>query len=109
MKITKKVIKEAPAFILGIDYKSSYKPLTIDLESLIADNLLDAMKEANNYFDYETVWCLRIYSKTDIIEDDRIYYKQIIGANRENRWEVLEENFILCSYSLESKEPSWNW
>ena len=109
MKITKKAIKEAPAFIIGIDYKASYKPMTIELKSLTADNLLDVMKEANNYWDDETVWCLLIYRKTDIVEDDAIKYEECLGAWRENRWQTKEIDHLTpyVNYSLICKEPMW--
>lgn len=109
MKITKKAIKEAPAFILGIDYKASYQPLTIELKSLTANNLLDALKEANNYWNDDTVWCLNIYNKTDIVDGELIKYEECIGTWRENRWETRDDKDIncYCYYCPRWKDPIW--
>lgn len=36
-------------YIVAIDYRANYKPLTIDYKMLKAENLLDAMNEAEQY------------------------------------------------------------
>ena len=38
-------------YIVAIDYSANYKPMTIDYKVLEADNLLDAMSEAESYLD----------------------------------------------------------
>ena len=45
-------------YIVAIDYSASYKPMTIDYKMLKAENLLDAMNEAEQYMDKETVYLL---------------------------------------------------
>ena len=37
-------------YIVAIDYRANYKPLTIDYKMLKAENLLDAMNEAEQYW-----------------------------------------------------------
>lgn len=46
-------------YIVAIDYSANYKPLTIDYKMLKAENLLDAMNEAEQYMDKETVYLLK--------------------------------------------------
>ena len=41
-----------------IDYSANYKPMTIDYKMLKAENMLDAMNEAEQYMDKETVLSL---------------------------------------------------
>lgn len=38
-------------YIVAIDYSANYKPMTIDYKMLKAENLLDAMNEAEQYMD----------------------------------------------------------
>lgn len=47
-------------YIVAIDYSANYKPMTIDYKVLEADNLLDAMSEAESYLDTEKVYLLNI-------------------------------------------------
>ena len=47
-------------YIVAIDYLAKYKPMTIDYKMLEADNLLDAMSEAEQYMDEDKVYLLNI-------------------------------------------------
>ena len=47
-------------YIVAIDYRATYKPMTTDYKVLEADNLLDAMSEAESYLDAEKVYLLNI-------------------------------------------------
>ena len=47
-------------YIVAIDYSANYTPMTIDYKVLEADNLLDAMSEAESYLDTEKVYLLNI-------------------------------------------------
>lgn len=109
MKITKKAIKEAPEFILGIDYKATYKAMTIELVPLSTSNLAEAMEEANQYWDDETVWCLQIYAKTEEIDDDLecLKYKNCMGAWNEELWRVSKSKDYACMYSPRYKVATW--
>ena len=51
-------------YIVAIDYRANYKPLTIDYKMLKAENLLDAMNEAEQYMDKETVYLLKIMKRS---------------------------------------------
>lgn len=51
-------------YIVAIDYSANYKPLTIDYKMLKAENLLDAMNEAEQYMDKETVYLLKIMKRS---------------------------------------------
>ena len=42
-------------YIVAIDYRANYKPLTIDYKMLKAENLLDAMNEAEQYMDLSLI------------------------------------------------------
>lgn len=48
------------SYIVAIDYRATYKPTTTDYKVLEADNLLDAMSEAESYLDTEKVYLLII-------------------------------------------------
>ena len=48
------------SYIVAIDYRATYKPMTTDYKVLEADNLLDAMSEAESYLDTEKVYLLII-------------------------------------------------
>ena len=48
------------SYIVAIDYRATYKPMTTDYKLLEADNLLDAMSEAESYLDTEKVYLLII-------------------------------------------------
>lgn len=48
------------SYIVAIDYRATYKPMTTDYKVLEADNLLDAMSEAESYLDTEKVYLLNI-------------------------------------------------
>ena len=47
-------------YIVAIDYRATYKPMTTDYKVLEADNLLDAMSEAESYLEAEKVYLLNI-------------------------------------------------
>lgn len=51
-------------YIVANDYRANYKPLTIDYKMLKAENLLDAMNEAEQYMDKETVYLLKIMKRS---------------------------------------------
>lgn len=51
-------------YIVAIDYRASYKPMTTDYKVLEAENLLDAMNEAESYLDKEKVYLLNIMQAT---------------------------------------------
>lgn len=104
MKITKKAIKEAPKFAIGIDYKASYKPLTIETKLIKANDIYEAMEKADELFDEETVWCINFYEKTETVKDDSIIYDEKMQSNRKGRWELVHRNEFHIGYNIE-----WNY
>lgn len=111
-KITKAQIKAAPKYVLGIDYKASYKPMTIELKPLKATDLLAAMKEANEYWkfeDDEIIWCLSIYENSgEVTEDGEIVsYQDCLTAWSRGRWEVRQDVKKTCQYLTRWNEVCW--
>ncbi len=101
MRITKKAIKEAPKFAIGIDYKASYKPLTIETRLIEAADIYEAMAKADELFDEETVWCLNLYEKTDRVKDDSILYDERLQSDSQTRWHLVHRDEFHIGYNLE--------
>ena len=110
-RITKAQIKAAPQYILGIDWKADYKPLTIELHKLEATNLRDAMLEANGYWAWEDdrIWCISIYEKTDNVTEDGelVHYRDCVTAWARRSRTVIEEPHEACSWMTRWEEPCW--
>ena len=88
MRITKKAIQSAPRFVLGVDYTAAYKPMTIDLFPVEADNVYDAMVEVCKHWDDTKVWCMSLYERTDETEGGYIAYKERIITYEGIDWRV---------------------
>lgn len=101
MKITKKAIKEAAKFAIGIDYKASYKPMTIDIQLIEAADIYEAMEKADALFDEETVWCLNLYEKTERVEDDCIIYDERLQSDRQARWHLVHRDEFHIGFNPE--------
>lgn len=95
MKITKKAIKEAPEYMVMIDWKAEkrndhpYEPFGYKL--LNAANIFEAMEEAEDLID-ETVYLVKLLQKTGEIDMENgendslgIIYKAVM-VNRTNGW-----------------------
>ena len=111
-KITKAQIKAAPRYILGIDYKASYKPLTIELKPLKANDLLSAMLEANEHWKFEdddTIWCISIYENSGkVLEDgELIQYQDCVTAWTRGCWQATEDRHDTCKYMTRWEEACW--
>jgi hypothetical protein len=80
------------SYIVAIDYRATYKPMTTDYKVLEADNLLDAMSEAESYLDTEKVYLLNIMQADKVGHKvkglpgirENTYIDQI--TNRGNGW-----------------------
>ena len=78
-------------YIVAIDYRANYKPLTIDYKMLKAENLLDAMNEAEQYMDKETVYLLKIMKRSGAahkvkgVDAREATYTDVL-TNRGNGW-----------------------
>lgn len=102
MKITKKAIKEAPQFIITLDPKSCgannvegfYKALTAELyfKTLAATNILEAMAEAESYYN-ETTYIINIAEKTGTADTDTdgIVYREILTTRGDHNWHVCDK------------------
>lgn len=111
-KITKAQIKAAPKYVLGIDYKASYKPMTIELKPLKATDLLAAMKEANENWQFEDddkIWCLSIYENSGKVTEDGeiVDYQDCLTAWSRGRWEVRQDVKTTCKYLTRWNEVCW--
>ena len=78
-------------YIVAIDYSANYKPMTIDYKMLKAENLLDAMNEAEQYMDKETVYLLKIMKRSGAahkvkgVDAREAAYTDVL-TNRGNGW-----------------------
>lgn len=104
MKFTKKVIKEAPEYIIRLDPKAGgtskpkangfYKILCDELyyKALTAQTLLEAMQEAENYFD-DTTYLIDIAVKTGDFDTDNegIVYKDILTTRGNKNWHICDK------------------
>lgn len=104
MKITKKAIKEAPKFAIGIDYKASYKPLTIETKLIEANDIYEAIEKANELFDEETVWCLNLYEKSGEVKDECIMYDEKMQSDRKESWHLIHRDEFHVGYN-----PEWDY
>lgn len=111
-KITKAQIKAAPKYVLGIDYKASYKPMTIELKPLNATDLKSAMKEANEYWkieDDDKIWCISIYENNGKVSEDleTVGYQDCLTAWSRGCWRVIKEVHDTCQYLTRWNELHW--
>ena len=116
MKITKKAIKEAPEYILVIDWKAEKRkpysdPFTYKL--LSAKNIFEAMNEAEKKID-DTVYLVKLLQKTSKIDNEEqpdeslgIIYSAVL-CNRKNGWHTNDydhgEGRFEATYN-----PTWNY
>jgi len=116
MKITKKAIKEAPEYMLVIDWKAEKRtemndPFTYKL--LNATNVFEAMNEAEKEID-ETVYLVKLLQKTGEIDKEDgeeatlgIIYSAVL-CNRTNGWHTNDydhgEGRFEATYN-----PNWSW
>lgn len=84
MKITKKAIATAPKYMVSIDYRAGYRN-AIDFQLLNADNIFEAMQEAEKLHD-ENVYLLRILEKTGEVHENEflVYADKLISRSRGN-------------------------
>ena len=118
MKITKKAIKEAPKFIMTLDPKACgannvegfYKALGSQLyyKTLAATNILEAMAEAESYYD-ETTYLISLEEKTVDADanTDGVVYREILATRGCSNWHLFDkahsETPALIAYNPEYK------
>lgn len=91
-KLTKKAIAAAPKYVVTIDYRATYKPLTLEYKAVEADSILDAMRAADELFNTEQVYLLKIKEKTGRVRDDEflIYEDRLVSRSR-GEWHLADE------------------
>lgn len=117
MKITKKAINEAPKYIImldplacGANNTDGFYRFGFDLyfKTLTANTVIEAMAEAERYFN-ETTLAITIAEKTGEINSDTegIVYKDILTTRGGKLWQICDdEHFELpyyTSYNLQYK------
>lgn len=118
MKITKKAIKEAPQYIMTLDPKACgannvegfYKALGAEYyyKTLTATNILEAMAEAESYYN-ETTYLITIAEKTGAADTDTdgVIYREILTTRGDHNWHVCDkahsETPALIAYNHEYK------
>ena len=79
-------------YIVSIDYKASYKPMTIEFFDLEAQSITEAMAEANKKW-HEGIYLMQIYEKKGRT-------KKIEGLGR---WKATEYHL-----TVERRSNGWN-
>lgn len=111
-KITKKAIKEAPKYMVVIDWKALCRE-PFHYELLKAETVYEAMNEAESFMD-ETVYLIKLLEKTDRIDEEEgaenslgIIYNAVL-TNRHNGWHVNDyahsERKFEAAYN-----PNWSF
>ena len=105
-KLTKKAIKAAPQYVMIIDWMVEYKN-GFTKTTLEADNLLDAMTEAEQYKD-ENVYLIKIAEKTaeTYDNDTAIVYDDIL-TTRSYGWHRSDAQHSECAHRV-AYYPEWD-
>lgn len=104
MKITKKVINEAPKYIMVLDpkacgannvdgfYNKGCSAIRLYYKTLKAKNILEAMDEAEQYFN-ETTYLITIAEKTGEadVNTDGVVYKEILTTRTQGHYHRCDE------------------
>ncbi len=84
-------------YIACIDYKASYKPLTLEYKVLSATNILDAMNEAERYLDKEKVYLITVMERKSSkpaagwTRGTKVVTYRDVLTNRGNGWHSTDE------------------
>ena len=89
-------------YVLYIDYSASYKPMTSEYRTLAAKTLSDAMLEADNQYNPDTMYLMRIMvkdGKTEKVESDikRTAYRAKL--ERRTRWMETNAEHVVGYYT----------
>lgn len=112
MKITKKLMKEAPEFVIcvdpksGSDYSYNWKEMEMQhsmgvelyFKTMSASSVLDAMREADTYWD-DNVYIITIGQKS-YADDECIVYKDILSCRNEWNWHIADEQHMETPWEL---------
>lgn len=90
-KLTKKAIAAAAKYIVAIDYKASYRPMTIEYKVIKANDIFEAMQIADMLFDENTVYLLNIMEKTgEVHENEYLVYEDKLTSRTEGNWHLTD-------------------
>ena len=95
-------------YVLYIDYRANYKPLTSEYRKLEAKTLSDAILEADKQYNSDTIYLMRIMvkdSKAEKVESDikRTAYRA--KFERRTRWTETNAEHVVGYY----KAPFVEW
>lgn len=83
-------------YILYIDYRASYKPMTAEYIALNAKTIAEAIIEADATHDQETMYLIRIMEKRGKVEkvesDVKAQTYTAIMEKRSTKWAAAETN-----------------
>lgn len=109
MKITKKAIKEAPRYMVVIDWKSGKRPTykAFDYKLLDAADILTAMDEAETYYT-EDVYMIYLLEKTSHTTELGILYGSVLCSRQAGNYHKADsahsEGGFWATYN-----PCWNY
>lgn len=82
-------------YVLYIDYRAEYKPMTSEYKPLEAKNIKDAIIEADAIHDINTMYLIRIMEKTGKVEkvesDVKAQTYTAIIEKRSTKWAALDK------------------
>ena len=77
-------------YVLYIDYRASYKPMTCEYRTMNAKNIAEAIIEADAVHDSETMYLVRIMEKSGKVEkvesDIKAQSYEAIMEKRSTKW-----------------------
>ncbi len=88
-------------YVLYIDYRASYKPLTSEYRKLEAKTLSDAMLEADKQYNPDTMYLMRIMvkdGKAEKVESDIKCIAYRAELERRTRWTETNAEHVVGYY-----------
>ena len=95
-------------YVLYVDYRASYKPLTSEYRTLAAKTLSDAMLEADAQYNPDTMYLMRIMvkdGKAEKVESDIKCTAYRAELERRTRWTETNAKHVVGYY----KAPFAEW
>lgn len=95
-------------YVLYIDYRTNYKPLTSEYRKLEAKTLIDAILEADKQYNPDTIYLMRIMvkdGKSEKVESDIKRTAYHAKLERRTRWTKTDVWHVVGYY----KAPFAEW
>ena len=96
-------------YVLYIDYRAEYKPCTCEYRELEAKNMAEAIVEADNIHDADTMYLVRIMEKSGKVEKVESNVKaqtyKAIMEKRSTKWANIER--VHCVKRYMAKYAEW--